>query len=167
MQGAQPKRRPRMWHGRPRKLRNKPGIESREPPKRPRTKRRKRLKKALRRWKIKRSRTRAIFRDLRWERPGQHFGAGSLHNWREQAITGFFTPHPESTADRLARKRPALLRLGSEDQKIIHAVGFHEILRVAQFVSGLGGFANDHVFAHAMICSVATAINDANPGSRS
>ena len=62
----------------------------------------------------------------------------------------------------LGRKTRALIRLRSEDQKIIHAVGFHEILRVEQFVSGLGGFANDHVFTHAMISSVAIAINDAN-----
>ena len=55
-----------------------------------------------------------------------------------------------------------LIRFRGEDQKIIHVVGFHEILRVAQFVSGLGGFANDHVFIHAMIFSVAIAINDAN-----
>jgi hypothetical protein len=60
-----------------------------------------------------------------------------------------------------------LLRLRSEDQKIIHAVGFHEILRIAQFVSGLGGFANDYVFIHAVIFSVAIAINDANLSSRS
>jgi hypothetical protein len=62
----------------------------------------------------------------------------------------------------LGRKRRALIRLRSEDQKIIHAVGFHEILRVEQLVSSLGGFANDHVFTHAMIFSVAIAINDAN-----
>jgi hypothetical protein len=58
-----------------------------------------------------------------------------------------------------------LVRLPSEDQKIIHAVGFHEILRFAQFVAGLGGFANDHSSIHPMICSVAIAINDSDPGS--
>lgn len=55
-----------------------------------------------------------------------------------------------------------LIRLRSEDQKIIHAVRFHEILRVEQLVSSLGSFPNDHVFTHAMIFSVAIAINDAN-----
>jgi hypothetical protein len=58
-----------------------------------------------------------------------------------------------------------LVRLPSEDQKIIHAIGFHEILLVEQFVSGLDGFANDHIFTHAMIASVAIAINDSNPSS--
>jgi hypothetical protein len=68
----------------------------------------------------------------------------------------------------LLRGAPAnLVRLPTEDQKIIHAVGFHEILRVAQFVAGFGGFANNHIFIHSMIRSVAIAIDDSNPGSRS
>jgi hypothetical protein len=58
-----------------------------------------------------------------------------------------------------------LIRLRGKDQKIIHAVGFYEILRVAQFVSGLGGFANDCVFSDAMIFCIAIAVDDANPGS--
>ena len=70
-----------------------------------------------------------------------------------------------ASAEVLATTRRALIRLLSEDQKIIHAVGFHEILRVTQFVSGLGGFANDDVFTHAMIFSVAIAINNADLGS--
>jgi len=58
-----------------------------------------------------------------------------------------------------------LVWLCTEDQEIIHAIGFYEILRVAQFVSGLSSFANDYVFTDAMIFSVAIAINDANLGS--
>ena len=77
-----------------------------------------------------------------------------------------YQSQPESSDEVLARMRLAPIRLRSEDQKIIHAVGFHEILRVAQFISGLGGFANDHVLAHAMIFSVAIAIDDANLRSR-
>jgi len=58
-----------------------------------------------------------------------------------------------------------LVWLPSEDQKIIHAIGFHEILCVEQFVSGPDIFANDHIFTHAMIGSVAIAINDSDPSS--
>ena len=67
-----------------------------------------------------------------------------------------------ASAEVLATTRRALIRLRSEDQKIIHAVRFHEILRVSQFVSGLRSFTNDHISTHSMIFSVAIAINDAN-----
>jgi hypothetical protein len=60
----------------------------------------------------------------------------------------------------------ALIPLHNEDQKIIYAVGFHEILCVAQFVSRLRRFANDHIFTYAVIFPVAIAINDANLGPR-
>jgi len=54
------------------------------------------------------------------------------------------------------------VRFRGEDQKIIHPIAFHEILEVMQFESGLGSFANDHVFTDAVILRVAIAINDAN-----
>ena len=59
-------------------------------------------------------------------------------------------------------KLPILVRFRGEDQKIIHPIAFHEILEVVQFESGLGSFANDHVFTDAVILPVALAINDAN-----
>jgi len=63
--------------------------------------------------------------------------------------------------------RNLLVRLRPKDQEIVHAIGFHKIAGVRQFVPGLPRLANNDVFPHTMIRSAAIAINDADLGTRS
>src|SRR5580658_503604 len=103
----------------------------------------------------------ALLKAMRDRLGGVHRPCG--HNFRRARQR--LHSEPESSSRSTAGRDVPLVWLCTEDQEIIHSVGFYEILRVAQFVSGLSGFANDYVLIDAMIFSVAIAINDANLGS--
>ena len=60
--------------------------------------------------------------------------------------------------------QPERLLFRDEDQEIVHAVAFDEIILCEQRVAGFQGFADDDVFGKAVVFAVPVAINNSEFG---